>query len=764
MPATAGEIDSLFAEAAKVTAVGSKSFYFATRFFPTELARHAHAVYWFCRTTDDLVDEAPDLATGRAQLDAWEAEFHAPNPVTPAMRLFRHVAETCGIPDEYPLDLIRGCRMDLERQRYQTFTELEVFCYRVASTVGLMMCHVIGFTSEADPALAKRRATELGIAMQLTNILRDVGADWKLGRVYFPQEDLARFGVSEEQLAQGERTEGFRALMRFEAERAREYYQRALPGIVYLRPQGRFAVEIAAKVYERILGRIEANDYDVFSKRAVVSNVTKYGITLRAIATSRIHSMNWKQITQESSLAALVGLAFHYPIGYLAKFPFLTDVIAEWIMARTPSAWAVPLLERMGEWAKPFASTGGLATLGLLLFLVALASRPWARAALLAALGAGLAWSIEYTSWLGAVTFLVPALLFLTRPRVPERAVSKRREFLTSAAMLSGTGIVALEALIRNRALAASAVEPVPLFRYAVPAERLEWGKGLVRKPVTPLREFYVMSKNTVDPVVDPKTWRLKIKFDDRVIREFSYAELLSLPREERFVTLRCVSNTLKSDLMGTAAWTGIRLEQLVRAGEVPKMAVEMAVIGLDGHGDSYQIPYAFSGEPLLALGMNGETLNRNHGFPIRLLTPRYFGFKSIKWLDEIRFTSTPYFGTWPKQGYTKEPLIHTASYIDKIARDGAKARVGGVSFAGVRGVQRVEVRADGGIWVPVEMEPSLSPYTLTRWKGELELPNGAQMLEARALDGTGKWQATVEKPLFPDGVSGPTVRRIPSA
>jgi len=271
------------------------------------------------------------------------------------------------------------------------------------------------------------------------------------------------------------------------------------------------------------------------------------------------------------------------------------------------------------------------------------------------------------------------------------------------------------------------------------------------------------MSKNTVDPVVDPKTWRLKIRLDDRLVREFSYAELLSLPRQERFMTMRCVSNTLKSDLMGTAAWSGIRLEQLVKASEVPSQAIEMAVIGLDGHGDSLKIPYAFSGEPLFALGMNGDTLNRNHGFPIRLLTPRYYGFKSIKWIDEIRFSSVPYFGTWPKLGFTKEPLIHTASFVDRIVRDGNRAKVGGVSFAGMRGVQRVEIRASNGTWAAVETEAQFSPYTLTRWKGELVIPAGADFVEVRALDGEGKWQATVEKPLFPDGVSGPTIKKLPA-
>lgn len=467
---------------------------------------------------------------------------------------------------------------------------------------------------------------------------------------------------------------------------------------------------------------------------------------------------------QRSSLATLAGLALHFSASYVKGFPILTDVIAEWIMARTPSAWAVPLLEVMGAWAKPFAATGGLATLGFLLWLPLLLRPLWARCVVASAAIAALCWGLDYTSIAGVVTFLIPAVIVIAWPAGPVAQSDSRREFLTSVAMSSGTVIVAGEAWWRNERLAARAVEPVPLFQWSVPPERVEWGKGLVRKPVTSVREFYVMSKNTVDPVVDPKTWRLKILLDDVVLREFSYQELISLPRQERFVTLRCVSNTLKSDLMGTAAWSGILLEQLVRRSEVPSRAIEMAVVGLDGHGDSLTIDYAFSGEPLFALGMNGETLNRNHGYPIRMLTPRYYGFKSIKWIDEIRFTSTPYFGTWPKLGFTKEPLIHTASFVDRIQREGNRARVGGVSFAGARGVQRVEFRTNNGIWVPATLEAPLSQYTLTRWTGSVDLPAGAEFIEARALDGEGKWQAVSEKPLFPDGVSGPTVKRLPGS
>ena len=470
--------------------------------------------------------------------------------------------------------------------------------------------------------------------------------------------------------------------------------------------------------------------------------------------------MTLKQTISRSSLAALAGIAIHFLASYARGYPLLTDVIAEWIMARTPSAWAVPLMESMGSWAKPFAATGGLATLGFLLWLPLMLKPRRVQALAAVATFSALCWTLDYISLPGAISFLAPAVLVLLSP-TRDISVSGRREFLTSAAMLSGTVLVAVEARVRADRFAAQAIEPVPLFRWSVPTERINWGKGVVRKPVTSTREFYVMSKNTVDPLVDPKLWRLKIFDNDKLLREFSYAELLTLPRQERFVTMRCISNTLKSDLMGTAAWSGIAIRQLVRRTELSDANIEMAVIGLDGHGDSYTLDYAFTTEPMLALGMNGDTLSRNHGFPIRLLTPRYFGFKSIKWLSEIRFTRTPYIGTWPKQGYTKEPLIHTASFIDRILREDDRAKIGGVSFAGVRGIQRVEIRPNNGPWTPVEMEAPISPFALTRWKGEIVIPNGAEWIEARALDGAGKWQSDIEHPLFPDGVSGPTRKKL---
>lgn len=464
---------------------------------------------------------------------------------------------------------------------------------------------------------------------------------------------------------------------------------------------------------------------------------------------------------QSASLAALLGLLLHFALGYWLGYSFLTDVLAEWIMARTPSHWALPLMDAMGDWAKPFAATGGLAMLGSALFCTTFFGHPAFALAL-----PPVAYALGYTSLPGLASFFLPAILWLWRPARLE-PISGRRQLITSLAMTTGTAAVALEAYLRDQRLAARATEARPLFPMQIPESHIRWGDGLVRKPITPLREFYVMSKNTVDPAPDPAAYRLHIHLDGRPLRSFSYNQLLKLPRQERYVSLRCVSNSLKSNLMGTGYWSGLTLDQLVRRDEVPASIVEMAVIGLDGHGDSFPLPYAFSGEPLFALGLNGDTLTRNHGFPIRMLSPKYYGFKSIKWIDRIDFVSRPYSGTWPQLGYTKEPVIHPGAYIDKVRRQAQQVHCGGIAYSGHGVVRQVQLRLLNaqqqplGDWQNAELETPLSHQTFTRWKHAIAAPDAAAFLEARIQDASGRWQASTEKPLFPDGVSGPTIKRI---
>lgn len=265
------------------TARGSKSFYFATRFFPRRMAEDAWAVYWFCRTTDDLVDEAeapPDL-------DAWSSSLRtALDGHVTGIDVIDHFAATarrCAIPAEYALDLIEGVRMDLTISRYETFDDLRLYCYRVASTVGLMMMHVTGFDGAPH-----RQAIDLGIAMQLTNILRDVGEDLARGRVYLPLEDLRRFGYSEFDLIHRRRNKAFRRLMEFQVDRAQQLYASGLAGLPALHPRGRFAVELAARVYSRLLPRIAGSGFDVFNRRAVVPRSEKYWIAARTLCSNAL--------------------------------------------------------------------------------------------------------------------------------------------------------------------------------------------------------------------------------------------------------------------------------------------------------------------------------------------------------------------------------------------------------------------------------------------------------------------------------------------
>ena len=288
-PVQLSTLAPLYEQAAEATAAGSKSFYFATRFFPPDLARAAHAVYWFCRYTDDLVDECATLDQGRRDLDAWTKALRdatQPGGRTdhPVLQTFLHTAAEYEIPLEYAFELLEGMRMDLNGTRYLKFEELRLFCYRVASVVGLMMCCVIGFEDLRDRERALPHAVDLGIAMQLTNILRDVGEDLSRDRIYLPAEEMAEFGYSEGELRAHVRNEPFRRLMEFQVHRARHHYALGNAGIRMLNSRGRFAVKVASDVYREILVRVERSDFDVFNRRAVVPPVHKYWLTARNMA------------------------------------------------------------------------------------------------------------------------------------------------------------------------------------------------------------------------------------------------------------------------------------------------------------------------------------------------------------------------------------------------------------------------------------------------------------------------------------------------
>jgi phytoene synthase len=267
-------LDACYAHCREIVREHSKSFWLSSRFLPLEKRRAVWAVYAFCRTADDIVDRAADPAERLAAIDAWEAQLRAVydgRAAGPIYTAFADALARFDLPLAAALDLLRGARMDITIDRYESFEDLSEYCYLVASTVGVLMMPVLGSTADDAPAYA----ITLGRAMQLTNIIRDIGEDASMGRIYLPAEEMALFRYTEDDLFAGVVDDRFRGLMRFQIERARALYRAAEPGIAKLSPDSRYAVRLAFAVYRGILDAVEANDCDVFTKRAYVSTYEK---------------------------------------------------------------------------------------------------------------------------------------------------------------------------------------------------------------------------------------------------------------------------------------------------------------------------------------------------------------------------------------------------------------------------------------------------------------------------------------------------------
>lgn len=261
------QLDSAYAYCHELTRVHSRTFHLASSLLPPAKCAAVRALYAFCRVSDDIVDRAG--ADPLSDLDTWRRMSLGAHPDrgSRVALAWADARARYGIPPRYAEQLIDGVARDLCVTRYQSFEELAGYCYGVASTVGLMAMHIIGYCGEE----AVPYAIKLGVALQLTNILRDVGEDWRLGRVYLPQDELAAFGLTERDLADGRLCPQWEAFLRFQVERTRRLYREALPGIAMLHPDGRFAIAAAAELYGAILEDIERHGGDVFHRRAHIS-------------------------------------------------------------------------------------------------------------------------------------------------------------------------------------------------------------------------------------------------------------------------------------------------------------------------------------------------------------------------------------------------------------------------------------------------------------------------------------------------------------
>lgn len=272
---TPAHLNAAFRLCDRITRDHSKSFYFSTAFLPSIKRRAIRAFYAFCRRTDDIVDVAG--AHSGDTLAHWRlaARLPASEQQDPVLAAWAYVRDRFDVPQRYIEELIDGCEMDLHISRYPTWEALRRYCYCVASTVGLVSMHIIGLRPGASRERALMLAEELGVALQLTNILRDVGEDIGRGRIYLPQEDLAHFRYTDDDVRRGVVDGRFKALMRFEMDRADALYDRSIHGISLLNRDGRLAVAAAAILYRGILGKIHLNDYDVYTRRAYLSQTEK---------------------------------------------------------------------------------------------------------------------------------------------------------------------------------------------------------------------------------------------------------------------------------------------------------------------------------------------------------------------------------------------------------------------------------------------------------------------------------------------------------
>lgn len=276
-----------YRQAEAITKQYAKTFYSASRFFTNKQKQAAYAVYALCRLSDNSVDDAAGEAARRNLQNAKNritAAYGQEQTADPLVLAFRHAICSCAIPKNYFDEMVSGMEMDLEKNRYKNFEELYEYCYKVAGVIGLIMLKIFGYHDEH----ALQYAIDLGVALQLTNITRDIAEDYTRGRIYIPEDEMRKFGVTQEHIAQHRLDSNVTALLAFQIKRARQYYSDADQGIALVTARRSRLVILAIKeMYSKILSTIEKNGYDIFNSRAQVSASTKIFTLLKILLQGR---------------------------------------------------------------------------------------------------------------------------------------------------------------------------------------------------------------------------------------------------------------------------------------------------------------------------------------------------------------------------------------------------------------------------------------------------------------------------------------------
>jgi len=275
-----------FIQAKEITKKYAKTFYFASCFLDNDKKNAAYAVYAICRLSDEAVDNMSvplkrDLNRLKEKIDSAYSQLPLGESILSA---FRQTVLQYKIPKRYFDELIQGMEMDLQKSRYANFEELYDYCYKVAGVVGLIMLKIF----EYENPEAERYAVNLGVAMQLTNILRDIKEDFARGRIYLPEEEMTKYGLTDSMISQDKIDDNFRGFMRSQIQRARYFYRICTKGIKMIKDlRTRFVVLLMKDIYSSILDEIEKNRYDIYSRRAQVNTLKKSAIALKILAKGK---------------------------------------------------------------------------------------------------------------------------------------------------------------------------------------------------------------------------------------------------------------------------------------------------------------------------------------------------------------------------------------------------------------------------------------------------------------------------------------------
>ncbi|MFA6016009.1 MAG: presqualene diphosphate synthase HpnD [Gallionellaceae bacterium] len=262
-------------------AKSGSSFYYSFKFLPADKRRAITALYAFCREVDDVVDECSDAGVARTALTWWRAQvadIYSGRPQHPVAIALVPVVKQYNLPQEQLLEIIDGMEMDLEQLQYADFKSLQLYCYRVASVVGLLVAEIFGYTDRNT----LKYAHDLGIAFQLTNIIRDVGEDARRGRIYLPQDELAQFGVHPRDILNNKETPEFHQLMQFQIERAQHFYQQALEQLPQADRKSQRTGLIMAAIYRATLDEVVASGCHVLKERVSLTPTYKIWLAIKA--------------------------------------------------------------------------------------------------------------------------------------------------------------------------------------------------------------------------------------------------------------------------------------------------------------------------------------------------------------------------------------------------------------------------------------------------------------------------------------------------